>query len=61
MMSFIACLNLVHLCLAVPEILDREIRKVVYKMAASGRTEVANDVKFGGFIFHRALPLVRIW
>ena len=29
-----------HLCLAVPEIW-------VYKMAASGRTEVANDVKYG--------------
>ena len=36
-----------HLCPAVPEILDREIWKIVYKTAASGRTEVANDVKFG--------------
>ena len=47
LMSTINCSNLVHLCLAVPEILDWEIWKVVYKMAASGRTEVTSDVKFG--------------
>ena len=41
------CLNLVHSCSAVPEILDREILEIVYKMAASGRMEVASDVKFG--------------
>ena len=41
-------LNLVHLCLAVSEILDREMRKIVYKMAASGGTKVASGVKFGG-------------
>ena len=36
-----------QLCLAVPEILDREIWKTVYKMAAIGRTEVDSDAKFG--------------
>ena len=44
MLSAINCLNFVHLCSAVP---DREILEIVYKMAASGRTEVASDVKFG--------------
>ena len=47
MLSTIGCSNLVHICLAVPEILNREVRKIVFKMAASGRTEVASDVKFG--------------
>ena len=46
-LSSIACSNLMHLFPTVPEILHREIWKIVYKMATSGRTEEASDVKFG--------------
>ena len=43
----INCTNFVYLRWTVSEILDREIWKIVYKITASGRTEVASDVKFG--------------
>ena len=46
-LSTINCSNLVHLCWAVPEILDRENGEIVYKMAAGRRTKEASDVKFG--------------
>ena len=48
-LSSMAYPNLVHLCLTVPEILDGENWKIVYEMTASGRTEVASDVKFCPF------------